>query len=84
MMTDDIVDAAQNFKEVWGDGYLACDLGTKLTCIELEALTRLLRAIGDEQAADTWTECHAEGDDCDDLHCQCDAPECIEERAREA
>lgn len=80
MMTNDIVEAAERFKAVWGDGYLAEDLASKLTCTELESLTRLFRAIGGEVAAETWTESHAEHDECSDMHCRCDDEDCIAER----
>lgn len=72
--------AIDNFLEAWGGGYLASDVGDKLSCIEVEALAALLRALGDPGAAEEWIEYHAEGDDCGDLHCRCDDEECIEER----
>lgn len=72
--------AIDGFLEAWGGVYLACDVGTKLTCIEVEALAALFRALGAPGSAEEWVECHAEGDDCGDLHCRCDNEECIEER----
>lgn len=70
----------QEFAAVWSDGHLAADLATKLTCIEVEALASMLLSLGQPEAADKWIEFHAEGDDCDDMHCRCDDPECIAER----
>lgn len=80
MMTDDILPALRNFVEVWGDGLLACHVGESLSCIEVEALSRLLAAAGDPESGKTWIEQHGYGDDCDDSHCQCDDEDCIAER----
>ncbi|AEL17880.1 hypothetical protein TRIXIE_80 [Mycobacterium phage Trixie] len=75
--------ATEQFKEVWGDGHLLCDISTKLTCIEFEALADMLLAIGvNPGTIEGFEECHAEGDECGDMHCQCDDPECIEERTK--
>jgi len=63
---------ADSFLKVWGDRYLAGDLGTKLTCVEVESLAALLAALGDNEAAEDWISSHAEGDDCGDSHCLCD------------
>lgn len=68
------------FLDDWGGGYLAHDIGPKLTCIEAEALACLYLSVGRTQDADSWIENHAESDDCGDLHCRCTAPECIAER----
>ncbi|ASJ79763.1 hypothetical protein KIY83_gp77 [Mycobacterium phage Fameo] len=72
--------AFQVFIETWGDGYLAGDMADKLTCIEAEAIAELFRAFGETRTAEAWIESHAYGDDCGDMHCQCDDPECIKER----
>ena len=84
MMTDDIVEAAQNFKEVWGDTMLADSIADSLTCKELEALTRLLRAVCDEDSARTWTECHTKGDEPGDLHFQRNGPLLGEQRSMDS
>ncbi|EKF22970.1 putative gp79 [Mycolicibacterium hassiacum DSM 44199] len=74
--------ALAQFKEVWSDGYLLSDIATHLTCTEFEAMADLLLAIGvSEETVAGFEEAHAEGDDCGDMHCCCDDPECIEERS---
>ncbi|QJD50190.1 hypothetical protein SEA_DANFORTH_87 [Mycobacterium phage Danforth] len=70
------MDDADFFEQAWGDGYLASDIAEKLTCIEVEALAGMLRALGEDRSAETWINYHAEGDDCGDSHCLCD--ECNE------
>ncbi|QDP44657.1 hypothetical protein SEA_NOTHINGSPECIAL_73 [Mycobacterium phage NothingSpecial] len=73
--------AMHQFKEVWGDGYLIGDIGTKLTCIEMEALADMLQACGiPADRVEEFISAHAEGDECGDMHCTCDDPECIAER----
>lgn len=75
--------ALDQFKEVWGDGYLLGDIATKLTCIEFEAMADLLLAIGvDERTVEAFEDDHSEGDDCGDMHCRCDDTDCIEERTK--
>ncbi|ASR86530.1 hypothetical protein SEA_CHANGELING_78 [Mycobacterium phage Changeling] len=69
--------ALDQFKEVWGDGYLLGDIATNLTCTEFEAMADLLLAIGcDEQMVEAFEDDHAEGDDCGDMHCRCGDEEC--------
>ncbi|AFV51210.1 hypothetical protein ST20ES_81 [Mycobacterium phage 20ES] len=73
--------ALHQFKEVWGDGYLIGDIGPNLTCMEMEALADMLQAAGvPADRVEEMIDAHAEGDDCGDMHCKCDDPECIEER----
>ncbi|WKW87292.1 hypothetical protein SEA_CHARGERPOWER_77 [Mycobacterium phage Chargerpower] len=72
-------DPLKTFIEVWGRD-LAVDVASHLTCIEAEAIASLFLSLGDAKAAEEWIECHAEADDCGDMHCRCDDPECIEER----
>jgi len=70
--TTELDDALRGFAETFGDSYLADDIARSLTCLEVEALAGVLRALGDERAAQTWIEFHGSGDDCGDSHCQCD------------
>lgn len=70
--TAEIVKAAGAFAELFADGEIADEVGTKLTCTEVETLADCLRAFGYDQAAQTWIDCHAEGDDCGDQHCRCE------------
>jgi hypothetical protein len=60
--------ALSHFTAVWDDGALASDLGTQLTCTEVEALCALFEASGDQEAAQMWREAHAAGDDEGDDH----------------
>lgn len=64
-------EALDSFVEEWGGGHLACDLGTKLTCGEVEALAAVFKELGDSDSAQCWIREHAFGDDCGDRHCRC-------------
>ncbi|CAM4055519.1 hypothetical protein NOGI109294_23865 [Nocardiopsis gilva] len=59
---------AARFLDVWGDAYLADDLGTRLTCHEVDVLADMLAALGDPGAAATWIGAHAVDDDEGDAH----------------
>ncbi|MER7063921.1 hypothetical protein [Streptomyces albidoflavus] len=50
------------------DGYTADDVAARFTCIEIEALAELLKALGRPDLADTWIEAHALDDDKGDAH----------------
>lgn len=52
----------------WSDDILASDLATKLTCAEVEVLADLMKARGEESAAEMWLELHAAGDKEGDYH----------------
>lgn len=67
-----VIKAAMNAADVLSDSEIADEVGTALTCTEVEALAELFRATGHEDAAQAWIECHAEGDDCGDSHCRCE------------
>ena len=75
-----IILAALKAAEVLSDGEIADEVGTSLTCTEVEALAELFRATGHENAAQVWIDCHAEGDDCGDDHCRCE--DCTREGAK--
>ncbi|ASR77181.1 hypothetical protein KIV66_gp74 [Mycobacterium phage MyraDee] len=75
-------DPLATFLEVWGDGYLAGDIGSNLTCIEAEAIASLFLSLGQANAAEAWIDGHSEGDDCGDMHCRCDDADCIAERGQ--
>ncbi|QGJ90974.1 hypothetical protein SEA_BIANCATRI92_76 [Mycobacterium phage BiancaTri92] len=73
--------AFEQFREVWSDGMLLGDIAGKLTCTEFEAMADMMLAVGFEpRTVAMFEECHAEDDECGDMHCRCDDPECIEER----
>jgi hypothetical protein len=65
-----IEDAAHHFAQVFDDVMIADHVGTSFNCQEVDALARLLKAAGKEDAAVTWLECHAEGDEYGDAHHQ--------------
>jgi hypothetical protein len=54
------------FVDVFEEADLARDIGPRLTCGEVEALSNMLRAVGATAAADYWTEAHTNADDEDD------------------
>ncbi|AHJ86691.1 hypothetical protein CRB1_80 [Mycobacterium phage CRB1] len=69
------------FKEVWSDGMLLSDISGKLTCTEFEVMADLMLSLGfNPETVEAFEECHADQDDCGDMHCKCDDPECIAER----
>jgi hypothetical protein len=57
------------FVDVFEEADLARDIGPRLTCGEVEALSNLLRAVGATTAADYWIEVHADTDNEGDRHC---------------
>lgn len=58
--------ALADFAECWAHPDLIHDIGTKLTCEEVEALCWLFEVGGWELLANQWRVAHAEGDDDDD------------------
>ena len=56
------------FTDVFEEADLAQDIGPRLTCGEVEALSEMLRAVGATAAADYWIEAHAATDDEGDSH----------------
>ncbi|QDK03153.1 membrane protein [Mycobacterium phage SydNat] len=69
-------DVVESFMTSWADGWLAADVATYLSCVEVETLAGLLEALGEARAAKVWIEEHAKSDDCGDQHCLCE--ECNE------
>lgn len=61
-------DVAHEFTDRWDD-CLAYFLATKLTCIEVDALAELLRALGAAHQAASWLDTHARRDVPGDAHC---------------
>lgn len=60
--------ALHEFAQRWADGMLIDDLSGTLTCSELDALTDLLAALGEETVAQAWTDSHALHDEEGDAH----------------
>ncbi|MFE7480004.1 hypothetical protein [Streptomyces sp. NPDC057552] len=60
--------AVEDLAALFNDGMLADALGEKLTCLEIEKVAAFFRAVGHPAVADLWLECHAQGDDEDDMH----------------
>lgn len=67
-LTSDQTLALAVFLDVFGDGYLADDLGSKLTCNEADSLIGLFEAFELPDAAQAWLRGHAFGDDEGDSH----------------
>ncbi len=74
--TPDVRRATVQLIDTFGDGMLASDIATSLSCMEIEILADLFRAVGDHAIAAMWIEEHGADDDCGDRHCQCGAPDC--------
>ena len=55
--------ALNTFLIVWSSGDMLSEVATTLTCTECDALARLLRAHGENEAADTLLDAHVEGDE---------------------
>lgn len=68
MDTQQVIEAAEAWARVWSDSWLGLQVGTKLTCVEAEAVATLLRATGREDAAAAFVDGHAEGDEYGDAH----------------
>jgi hypothetical protein len=67
-------DVAHAFTDAWCTPVITADVAASLGCTEVDALTGLLRALGAEQAADEWTDAHAQADDPNDCHFQGTVP----------
>lgn len=63
------------FTAVFSKHDLAADVAPRLSCIEVEALAGLLRALGEPATADTWIQEHATDDELGDSHYQGDTLE---------
>jgi hypothetical protein len=63
-------DIADAFTDAWCTTVITSDVAASLGCTEVDALTDLLRALGAEQAADEWTDAHAQDDEPNDPHFQ--------------
>lgn len=61
--------ALHAFAREWANSPLASDIAGSLTCWELEAITGLLTVLGEDVAAQAWTDEHAPHDEDGDLHC---------------
>lgn len=64
-----------HFTAVFSKHDLAADLAPRLSCIEVDALACLLRALGEPATADTWIQEHATHDELGDAHYQGDTLE---------
>lgn len=64
-----------HFTAVFSKHDLAADVAPRLSCIEVEALAGLLRALGEPATADTWIQAHATDDELGDAHYQGDTLE---------
>lgn len=58
----------ERFVEVFAAGDVADDVGPFLSCVEVEALAGLFRAIGETAAAERWIRSHATADEEGDQH----------------
>lgn len=61
-------DELTHFTGVFSKVDLATDIAPRLSCIEVEALAGLLRALGEPATADTWIREHATDDEIGDAH----------------
>ncbi len=56
------------FTAVFGQADLATDVAPRLSCVEVDALAGLLRALGEPALADLWVDAHATDDELGDRH----------------
>jgi len=61
-------DPAQEWARVWGNPYLAGDVGGRLTCEETEVVADLLATLGMPDRGLAWLVEHAQDDDEGDSH----------------
>lgn len=67
MQTTSEARALDEFLKVWS-GDMSADVADKLTCAEVDALARLLRAHDHPAAAAEWINAHSHGDEEGDAH----------------
>lgn len=67
-------DVAHAFTDAWCTTTITSDVAPRLGCTEVDALTDLLSALGDERAAAGWTDTHAQDDEPNDRHFQGTVP----------
>ncbi|MFE6098287.1 hypothetical protein ACFQ7M_41035 [Streptomyces massasporeus] len=67
-------DVADAFTNAWCTTVITSDFAACLGCTEVDALADLLRTLGAEQAADAWTDAHAQDDEPNDRHFQGTVP----------
>ncbi|WP_411120588.1 hypothetical protein [Streptomyces sp. x-19] len=70
MVHQELTAAVDHFADTFDDGMLASHVGESFTCTETDAIASLLLAAGRRDAAVTWLECHADGDEYGDAHNQ--------------
>jgi len=68
------LETASNFLDVFGADDFANDVASRMTCIEVEAVIFMLRAVRGEAAAATWLDAHAEEDEEGDSHYRSEVP----------
>ncbi|AXQ65272.1 hypothetical protein ACF1AX_21530 [Streptomyces sp. NPDC014802] len=68
VLHDDLNDALAELASVFGDGMTADHTGSGFTCTEADAVARVLALTGHKDAAVTWLEGHASGDEGGDSH----------------
>ncbi|AXQ62400.1 hypothetical protein SEA_TRVXSCOTT_74 [Streptomyces phage TrvxScott] len=68
VLHDDLNDALAELASVFGDGMTADHTGSGFTCTEADAVARVLALTGHKDAAVTWLEGHASGDEGGDIH----------------
>lgn len=63
-------DVASDFLATFGTfgAALAEEIATGMTCSEIESFAGMLRALDASDAADSWINAHAEGDEEGDMH----------------
>lgn len=64
----ELMDAIEAMAEVFGDGMTAMHVGSSFNCGEADTIARVLALAGHKDAAITWLEYHASGDDSGDQH----------------
>ena len=68
LITD--TNAVLTFTGLWSRQEMADYVAPAMTCDEVDALARLLYAIGEPAAADMWVAAHARNDDAGERHYQ--------------
>ncbi|MGW6624236.1 hypothetical protein ACWF99_23730 [Nocardia sp. NPDC055002] len=70
-MTEVLVTAVKHLASCF-DGMVADHTAESFSCSEVEALADVFRAIGNNALAEEWIGSHADGDDCGDMHHECE------------
>lgn len=63
----ELLEAVHKFSDVFADGGMACEIAPAFTCVEVNAIARIYRALGHPSLAEMWVTFHKDGTGEDDI-----------------